>query len=56
MKMSPFFEDVQDDFNGELPRATIYKGLNVDSALEKPRKYSGGTNVHFYNLSCPPLP
>jgi hypothetical protein len=46
-RMSPFFRDVQNNFDGGAPRATIYRGLNVDAALEKTRNYAGGGNRSF---------
>ena len=46
-RMSSFFKDVQDNFEGESARATCYEGLNVDSAIEKTRNYPGGANRSF---------
>jgi hypothetical protein len=46
-RMPPFFRDVQNNFDKEAPRATIYRGLNVDSALEKTRNYVGSANRSF---------
>ena len=49
-KSSKFFRATQDCFNshGESPRGNVYRGLNIEFALEKKRKYVGALNRSFY--------
>ncbi|PMD34888.1 hypothetical protein L207DRAFT_128571 [Hyaloscypha variabilis F] len=46
-RRSRFFKAVQDTFDDGCPEMKPWIGLNVDSALEKPRKYSGAANRSF---------
>ena len=46
-KMSAFFEEVQGSFDGDVPITPKWGGLNVDSAIERPRRYAGSALRSF---------